>query len=277
MIFNEKTNPVRTVPDSKVERGKSMAVLVSPKDNKNFDHRANSILATIVRLEYAPGGKASWESSKGKSEKLVVITGGSAEIQIGSFRSHVEKENFILVPAGMPFEAKVTGDEPLRLVKAIWTEEAAIPNDNVAPVVRSEITHPFSYYSEGGYITVTPSARQKDSGLEVIGAGGHTKLSASLMFYPEDLESRDFKGNSLMIRSALSEYGTGGGTPSHTHHDREQAFLIFSGRGLYEIGSTTREVKAGDLVFAPKQVFHGSKVIGDEPLKYIEMEWAHSW
>ncbi len=278
LIFNEKTNPVQPVPDSEVEQGKSMAVLVAPKEIRDLDHRANSILAKIVYLEYAPGGKASWKPSKGKSEKLLVVTGGSADIQIGSFRSRVEKENFILVPAGMPFEANVTGDEPFRLVKAVWTEDAEVPEENVAPVVRSEATHPFSYYSRGGHITMTPLARQKDNSLAIIGVGGHTKLSASLMFYPEDLESRDFIGNSLMIRSALSQYGAGGGgTGSHSHHGREQAFLILSGRGLFEIGPTTSEVKTGDLVFAPKQVFHGCKVIGDEPLKYLEMEWSHAW
>ncbi len=278
LIFNEETNPVQPVPDSKDEQGKSMAVLVSPKDNRDWDHRANSILAKIVYLEYAPGGKASWKPSGGKSEKLLVVTSGSADVQIGSFQFHVEKEDFILVPAGMPFKAKVTGDEPLRLVKAVWTEDAAIPDDNVPPVVRSEATYPFSYFSRGGHITMTPSARQKDTGLAIVGVGGHTKLSASLMFYPEDLESRDFIGNSLMIRSALSQYGAGGGgTGSHSHHGREQAFLILSGRGLFEIGPTTSEAKTGDLVFAPKHVFHGCKVIGDEPLKYLEMEWSHAW
>lgn len=276
LIFNAETNPVEAIADSGGEQGKSIAVLVSPEDNKEREHRKNSILADVSFLEYAPGGKARLQPSEESEETLLIVADGTADIQIGKFKSSVEKENLILVPVGETFTAKVTGDTPLRLVKSVW------PVDDVAtkvkPVVRSEAENPFSYYSEGGYVTVSPSPRQKDTGLIVVGAGGHTKLSAALMFYPEDLEVRNnFKANSLVIKSALSQYGVDGGTPAHSHHDREQAFYILSGRAILEIGSTTKIVEPGDLVFAPKHVSHGYKVIGEKPLKFIEMEWSHLW
>ena len=278
LIFNEETNPLKAVPDSEGERGVSMAVLVSPKDNRDWDHRGNSNLAHISILEYASGGEALLEAGEGKVETLLIVAGGTAKIKIGSFKSGVVKEDVIFVPSGLSFAAKVTGEEPLRLVKAVWKEEGAVTSTNLKPVVRSESRDPFDYFSEGGYISVAPAPRQEDTGLTIVGMGGHTRLSASLLYYPEDLESRNnFKGNSLMVRSALSQYGPDGGTPAHSHHGVEQAFFILSGRGLFEIGYTTTEVKAGDLIFAPKHVAHGCKVLGKKPLKWIEMEWAHAW
>ncbi len=278
LIFNEESNPLKAVPDSEGERGKSMAMLVSPKDNRDWDHRRNSNLAHVSILEYASGGEALLGAGEGKVETLLIVAGGTADIKIGSFKSDVVKEDVIFVPSGLSFAAKVTGAEPLRLVKAVWEEEGAVPPANVKPVIRSESRKPFDYFSEGGYITVAPASRQKDTGLTIVGAGGHTRLSFSLLYYPKDLESRNnFKSNSLMVRSALSQYGPDGGTPTHAHHDREQAFYILSGRGLLEIGYTTTEVKAGDLIFAPKHVDHGCKVLGEKPLKWIEMEWAHAW
>ncbi len=255
-----------------------MAMLVSPKDNRDWDHRGNSYLAHVSILEYASGGDALLEAVEGKVETLLIVAGGTADIQIGFFKSDVVKEDVIFVPSGLSFAAKVTGAEPLRLVKAVWMEEGAVPTTNIKPLIRSESSNPFDYFREGGYITVAPAPRQKDTGLTIIGAGGHTRLSASVLYYPKDLERRNnFKANSLMVRSGLSQYGPDGGTPTHAHYDREQAFYILSGRGLLEIGYTTTEVKAGDLIFAPNHVDHGCKVLGEKPLKWIEMEWAHAW
>ena len=50
--------------------------------------------------------------------------------------------------------------------------------------------------------------------------------------------------------------------------------MILSGQALWEIGSNTVEVKAGDIVFAPRHVFHGYKTSGDKPLKFFELEWG---
>jgi mannose-6-phosphate isomerase-like protein (cupin superfamily) len=112
LIFNEETNPLKAVPDSEVERGKSMAVLVSPKDNRDWDHRGNSNLAHVSIFEYASGGEALLVAGEGKVETLLIVAGGTADIQIGSFKSDVVKEDVIFVPSGLSFAAKVTGAEP---------------------------------------------------------------------------------------------------------------------------------------------------------------------
>ena len=205
LIFSEATNPVVAVADSENERGKSEAILVYPEDLRVLDHRGNSILADVSFLEYASGGEAQFGAGEGKQETLLIVASGTAEIQIGSFKSVVESEDMILVPSEYTFEAKVIGDDPLRLVRAVWKDEGSMPSASVNPVIRSESRNPFDYYNEGGYISVSPDSRQEDTGLAIVGVGGHTRLSASLLFYSEDLESRNnFKANVKVSYRALN-------------------------------------------------------------------------
>lgn len=71
----------------------------------------------------------------------------------------------------------------------------------------------------------------------------------------------------------VEEHEPSGYTELHAHYDMEQAFYILGGRALFEIGEVEREVGPGDLVFLPKYLKHGYKVMGNTPFKFIFLEW----
>ena len=96
-------------------------------------------------------------------------------------------------------------------------------------------------------------------------AGGHHGISQSLFVHPIV--------NSEEAVVALVEYGPGGHTPVHYHEKMEQIQVVVSGRALWELGESEVEVAAGDVIFCPQWVKHGYKVLGDEPFKFLQLEW----
>jgi quercetin dioxygenase-like cupin family protein len=63
-------------------------------------------------------------------------------------------------------------------------------------------------------------------------------------------------------------------TSVHSHPTSEQAFYLLDGRARFVVGDVEREVGAGELVFAPRHVKHGYKVVGDRPVKWLMMAWS---
>ena len=96
-------------------------------------------------------------------------------------------------------------------------------------------------------------------------AGGHQGISQALFVHPIL--------NSQAAVVALVEYGPGGHTSVHYHQKMEQVQVVVSGRALWELGESEVEVTAGDVIFCPEWVKHGYKVLGDEPFKFLQLEW----
>ncbi len=64
------------------------------------------------------------------------------------------------------------------------------------------------------------------------------------------------------------EVGVGGVAEVHSHR-MEQAFLILSGKALFEIEGRRYELSQGDLIFLPSWLPHGIKSIGEKPLEIL--------
>jgi quercetin dioxygenase-like cupin family protein len=69
------------------------------------------------------------------------------------------------------------------------------------------------------------------------------------------------------------EYEPGGHTPVHLHSNMEQMEVVLSGRALWEVGEMEREVGPGDIIFCPRNVKHGYKVLGNQPFRFFQIEW----
>jgi len=54
-------------------------------------------------------------------------------------------------------------------------------------------------------------------------------------------------------------------------HPYEQFSLLLSGRLLLTVGDETREIGPGDGWYAPADVPHGGKVLGDEPAVFLDV------
>ena len=98
-------------------------------------------------------------------------------------------------------------------------------------------------------------------------AGGHYGISQVVFLAPQ------INSESAVI--ALVQYGPGGNTPVHYHPKMEQIEIVLEGRALWEVGEFEREVGPGDVIFTPRFVKHGYKVLGDKPFKFLQLEWRN--
>jgi quercetin dioxygenase-like cupin family protein len=95
---------------------------------------------------------------------------------------------------------------------------------------------------------------------------------------PEDVESQLFDWGALKWLNAPGVTGSGRfsagvvklepgkGHERHTHPESDEILYVVRGEGEQEVGDETRKVAAGDLVFVPEGVGHGTVNTGWEPL-----------
>ena len=98
---------------------------------------------------------------------------------------------------------------------------------------------------------------------------------------PEDVESQVFDWGVLKWMAAPETSGAGRiscgvvklepgkGHERHNHPESEEMLYVVRGEGEQEIAGETREVSAGDMLFVPQGVYHGTVNTGWEPLVLI--------
>ena len=67
------------------------------------------------------------------------------------------------------------------------------------------------------------------------------------------------------------EYAPGGWISAHIHSNAEQWYFILSGRGLMKVGDEEKEAGYGTVVLVPRNTVHSYKVVGDEPLRILNI------
>jgi len=95
---------------------------------------------------------------------------------------------------------------------------------------------------------------------------------------PDDVESQVFDWGVLKWLSTPDVTGgdrfsagvvklePGKGHERHTHPDSDEILYVLRGEGEQEVADKTREITAGELVFIPAGVEHGTVNTGWEPL-----------
>jgi quercetin dioxygenase-like cupin family protein len=96
-------------------------------------------------------------------------------------------------------------------------------------------------------------------------AGGHHGISQTIFIDPSI--------NTESATIALVQYEPGGYTIAHLHPQMEQVEIVISGRAVWEVGEIEREVGPGDVIYAPRFVKHGYRVLGNQPFKFYQIEW----
>ncbi|WP_138004868.1 cupin domain-containing protein [Halalkalirubrum salinum] len=95
---------------------------------------------------------------------------------------------------------------------------------------------------------------------------------------PDDVESQVFDWGVLKWMSTPNVTGgerfsagvvklkPGKGHERHTHPNSDEILYVIRGEGEQEVADETREIAAGDMVFVPEGVEHGTVNTGWEPL-----------
>lgn len=76
---------------------------------------------------------------------------------------------------------------------------------------------------------------------------------------------------SPIVNCSLAEeiLPVGAAVDRHFHRQTEEIYYLFAGTGEMTIGEETREVKAGDAIFIPRESVHTLKNTGTEPIKLL--------
>jgi len=277
LLFNDSKYPWTDAVDASRYTNVRAALLVAPDDLPARKHYSNSSMARIEMLALAADGLVQpYRVSEDACEQVFIVLEGQVDFTAGGKKLQAKQYDIVFIPPGLERGLKASGGEGARVLQADWREKGATAVEGASAFIVSEKLRPLEHTGGEGYVTVAPNARQQGNGLSIVGYGAsHVNASNSLLLYPHDITTgRKFTANTHLARMGLSAYHPGGGTRWHFHPDREQCFVILSGKGLVEIGANTVEIKPGDVIFAPRHVGHGYKTTGSEPLKFLEIEWG---
>ncbi len=67
------------------------------------------------------------------------------------------------------------------------------------------------------------------------------------------------------------EYAPGGWISEHIHSNAEQWYYILAGKAVMKVANEEKISSTGSLIFVPKNTVHSYKVIGEEPLKILNV------
>jgi quercetin dioxygenase-like cupin family protein len=83
-------------------------------------------------------------------------------------------------------------------------------------------------------------------------------MTAHLIVHLSQVDNAD--GISIIEHRMAEDFGP----PLHIHYDEDETFIVLEGVFRFQLGGYVREAKAGDIVFLPKGVQHGFKVVSSE-------------
>ncbi|MBO9610616.1 MAG: cupin domain-containing protein [Paenibacillaceae bacterium] len=63
----------------------------------------------------------------------------------------------------------------------------------------------------------------------------------------------------------------GSETPYHLHRNEDETFYVVDGDVAFVLDGRLVRAKAGDIIFLPKKIPHGFRVIGDRPARLINL------
>ncbi len=279
LLFNV-TNAVASLPsDAEKYQKVTTAVWVAPEDLPDRKHFSNANMAFVELLSFASDGKIlSYRLEEDGCEEVFVILEGVVTVTAGAKEFLAQPKDLVFVPPGIDRALSVHSGAEARVLRARWREKGRLAVAGKSAFLTGERVRPLQATGGLGYLTVSPAARQKGLPVSVTGYGAsHVNAKNSLLLYPADINTgRTLTANTQLARIGLSQYGAEGGTQWHFHPDREQCFVIMSGKGLVEMGANTVEVGPGDVLFAPRHVGHGYKTTGPDPFTFLELEWGRN-
>lgn len=86
-----------------------------------------------------------------------------------------------------------------------------------------------------------------------------------------DIQTHKFAGKETgdQIVEWVSDIEPGVGIPPHIHTKEDEIFRVIKGQVAIMVDGKTNVLNAGDIAFAPKNVVHAWKVIGNEKAKMM--------
>ena len=87
----------------------------------------------------------------------------------------------------------------------------------------------------------------------------------------KDADSPTSSTSSELQYIGAYEYAPGGWITDHIHSNAEQWYFILEGQGTMKVGTEEKLAEQGTVVFVPRNTVHSYKVVGDKPLRILNV------
>jgi mannose-6-phosphate isomerase-like protein (cupin superfamily) len=248
------------------------------KDGEQLDVAGlNKIIVLIDRSEseLSEIGLNEWRPNldgpphkHGNKDQVFYITSGVGKVKLGNLEYDVTQGCCIYVPAGLVHQTITTGDDPLCYMLF-----------NIFNSPDSKEGH--GTFAEHIEKVKQIRKQQADSGNSDIDDNETNVIDIrSPKFFKTVYEGKEYDFGSNFTILLLDREETNGFEfmtvtwPSNNkgtmvaHSEKEQTFFVLKGTGAITIGDETEKVKAGDVIFVPRNSAHTTESF-DEDLIYL--------
>jgi len=200
-------------------------------------------------------------------DQIFYVTDGKGIVRLGDRQYDVRPGVVVYVPAGLIHQTITTGDEPLCYLLF-----------NVFRTTDKEGHTSFADHIEKVKQIRKKQAETGQAEVENEGISIENILPGKFIGSIEDGKVYDFGSNlttllldrtqTNRVEFVVVEWPPESRGAMVTHKEKEQTFFITDGSGTIVIGSEKADVKAGDLIFVPRNQPHTTKTTS-EKLKYL--------
>jgi len=206
------------------------------------DKRGGALRGKVGLIEIGSGGTATL-ASEPNYERLLFVLDGHGSVRAGNVSATLRHGSMIFVPGGSAAEVRARDDglQLLLIQGSIAAERAAGSSNTELLITHLEKVENVPFHRpELGFLHV--AAR-----------------------WLADVKSANAR--SLVV--GQSTFVPGAAHLLHKHLHGDEFFYVFEGRGCHLIEGREIPMQPGDVVFAPREEWHGFRNTGDQPVRAI--------
>lgn len=210
--------------------------------------------AALRLIRILPGGAIPMHSHQG--DELLYVFAGSGLLDARAGKGRLEAGSAVYLPSGTPYSLAQAGESPLQVVhfSAPADSEKAFEN-----VMTPEDPSLLGKVPKRG-----PKAlvrKGNEAGVFPILSG---KASVAIFF-----DALSGKENAAYL--GVLEAQPGASVPLHRHGDSSEYLFVLEGEAEMYINARKILVRAGDGIQIPPGIEHGVTVVGEQPLKAVQL------
>jgi mannose-6-phosphate isomerase-like protein (cupin superfamily) len=198
----------------------------------------------------------------GQKEQIFFVVSGAGKITIGGEAFEGKPQDLFYVPSGVTHQTNSTGQEPLGYIlfnafSNFDKEGHATFAEHIAKVKETRRKQADTQQAD---VTAAEGAAQTKKGKFVSGTSGGKRFDCgfgSIVLLLDRSEAERCEATVVSLPA-----GNKGDWLSY--EDQEQTLFVLSGTGSVAVGDETEPVKAGDVVFVPRNTAHSIEAAKEE-------------
>jgi quercetin dioxygenase-like cupin family protein len=206
------------------------------------DERGGAQRGKVGLIEIGSGSAATL-ASEPNYERLLFVLDGHGSVRADNVSTDLRNGSVVFVPSGSAAEVQARDDglQLLLIQGSIAAERVAGPSNTELLITHLEKVENVPFHRpELGFLRV--AARWL-------------------------VDAKSAKARSLVV--GQSTFVPGAAHLLHKHHHGDEFFYVFEGRGCHLIEGREIPMQPGDVVFAPREEWHGFRNTGDQPVRAI--------